>query len=108
MRLSDRECCAIRTAAEQCFAPRTQVRLFGSRLDDSRRGGDIDLLIEPSAILTPAQIVSARNDFVARLYASLGEQRIDVIIACLGQPDDRPVVQTARREGKLLCEVRAS
>jgi predicted nucleotidyltransferase len=108
VRLTEHECRAIQNAAKQCFTPQTQVRLFGSRLDDNRRGGDIDLLVEPGTVLTPTQLVSARNEFIARLYAFLGEQRIDVIIAWLGQPDDRAVVQTARREGKLLCEVQAS
>ena len=47
MRLSPAERRAIDTAAREAFPPGTRVMLFGSRTDDARRGGDIDLLIEP-------------------------------------------------------------
>jgi predicted nucleotidyltransferase len=105
MRLTAREIAAIERAARECFAPRSAVRLFGSRLDDTRRGGDIDLLIEPSAPLAPQELVEARNRFIARLYRELGERQIDVLIVPAGLPDDRPVIQAARRDGRLLARV---
>ncbi|QEP43559.1 hypothetical protein D5085_10775 [Ectothiorhodospiraceae bacterium BW-2] len=55
---------------------RAVVRLFGSRLDDSKRGGDIDLLIETD-ISQPDELVKAKNRFLAQLYRELGEQKID-------------------------------
>ena len=105
MRLRPRDLAAIEQAAHEAFAPRSTVRLFGSRLDDSRRGGDLDLLVEPPAPLTPHELVEQRNRFIARLYRLLGERRIDVLIAPAGLPDDRPVVQAARRDGRLLTTV---
>lgn len=47
MRLSDDEIRAIEQAAKEAFPPGTGIYLFGSRLDDQARGGDIDLLVEP-------------------------------------------------------------
>lgn len=93
MRLTAREISAIELAANECFAPQSAIRLFGSRLDDTRRGGDIDLLIEPPAPLAPQDLVERRNRFIARLYRELGERKIDVLIVPAGLPDDRPVIQ---------------
>ena len=105
MRLMPREIAAIDLAARECFAPRSTVRLFGSRLDDARRGGDIDLLIEPPMPLSPHDLVERRNRFIARLYRLLGERQIDVLIVPADVPDERPVVRAARREGRLLTQV---
>ncbi len=46
MRLSDNERSAIRAAVAKRFGVQARVLLFGSRVDDSRRGDDIDLLVE--------------------------------------------------------------
>jgi predicted nucleotidyltransferase len=105
MRLTSKEKAAIALAGRECFPPRSAIRLFGSRLDDSRRGGDIDLLVETPAPLAPETLVEQRNRFIARLYRLLGEQRIDVLIAPANAPDDRPIIETARRDGRLLGKV---
>lgn len=105
IRLDSREIDAIEQAARQHLSPGSRVSLFGSRLDVHRRGGDIDLLIEPPTPLDPAELVEQRNAFIAHLYRLLGERRIDVVIAPLGLDDERPVVAVARRDGMLLTEV---
>lgn len=105
MRLSRSQLVAIEDAARECFEPRSTVRLFGSRLDDARRGGDIDLLVETPEPLEPKTLVERRTRFIARLYRLLGEQRIDVLIVPAGAADDRPIIRVARREGRLLTEV---
>ena len=108
MRLNPQTLRAIQQADSECFTPGARVRLFGSRLDDSRRGGDIDLLIEPPRPLTPGNLVATRNAFLARLYRLLGEQKIDVLIAPASEPDGRPVVRTAWRDGRVTAKVPAS
>jgi len=105
MRLTSQTVQAIEQAAREFFAPGSTIRLFGSRLDDHRRGGDIDLLIEPPGPLLPAELVARRNGFLARLYRRLGEQKIDVLIVPAGYPDQRPVVQAARREGQVIVRI---
>ena len=53
-------------------------RLFGSRLDDARRGGDVDLLIATD--LPPGQAARRRTELLADLWLELGERKIDIVM----------------------------
>lgn len=44
MRLTMHEVAEMKAAAREAFGETEVVRLFGSRVDDSLRGGDIDLI----------------------------------------------------------------
>ncbi len=99
MRLSRAERDAIAAAAKAAFPAGTCVRLFGSRIDDQRRGGDIDLLVETPDTLAPDEWIARRSRFTTQLYRALDEQRIDIVNAPLDKPDERPVVQIARADG---------
>lgn len=105
MRLNAKERDTIAQAAREAFAPGTAVFLFGSRTDDGRRGGDIDLLIETPQTLSSAEQVERRTRFVARIWRELDEQRIDVVITAGDEPDRRPVVAAAKQSGILLARV---
>lgn len=96
MRLTERERQLIREAALRHFGE--VPRLFGSRLDDTRGGGDIDLLIHTD--LAPAEAARRRIDLLADLWLALGERKIDVLL-----DDGRSqaaIVEVARREGVAL------
>ena len=104
MRLNASQRIAIQQAAREALPAGTAVYLFGSRTDDARRGGDIDLLVESAPELAPLELVQRRTRFAARLYRLLDEQRIDILMAQRGQTDVSPVVQSARRHGIKLVE----
>lgn len=75
MRLTAREIQTIKQAVTD-IDPAARVYLYGSRVDDSKQGGDIDLFI-----------ISAKIDFEKkiqlrlRLYDGLGEQKIDLLVS---------------------------
>ncbi len=95
MRLSSREQKMIHHVANRFFGSKTRVILFGSRVDDHLRGGDIDLLILPGEQLeAPFQ---KKLGFRAALKNEIGDQKIDVILA--GLDDSRKIVQTAISSG---------
>jgi predicted nucleotidyltransferase len=99
MRLSSWQSNAIKEAARRVLGRPDRVWLFGSRADDTQRGGDIDLLFETDAAL------DNRAEAICRLYGALvmalGDRKIDVLLKDARTPDS-PVFDTARREGVLL------
>ena len=50
MRLNPEQTRLILRCVRQQFGECTRVMLFGSRLDDKARGGDVDLLVETEAV----------------------------------------------------------
>lgn len=50
MRLSPEEIAAIRHLVQGRFGADAGIWLFGSRLDDRARGGDVDLYVEPERL----------------------------------------------------------
>lgn len=74
MRLSDHEAAAIKRSIIQ-FDPEAELYLFGSRVDDNKKGGDIDLLVI-SGKITRAD----RRKIKLKIYDEIGEQRIDMIV----------------------------
>ncbi len=74
MRLTERQRAIIREAGMRHFG--VVPRLFGSRLDDAGRGGDIDLFIPRD--WPPEESVPWRLCFCAELRRCLEDQKIDV------------------------------
>jgi len=70
MRLDDKTRNIIKTEVASLLGADAVVRLFGSRVDDAQRGGDIDLLVEPRQAL--ASRIQAECRLAARLLIKLG------------------------------------
>jgi len=58
-----------------------EIYLFGSRVDNSKRGGDIDLYIDLPYKLNISKLRDLKNRFRIKLYNKIGEQKIDVVIS---------------------------
>ena len=99
MRLTPQQVEAIRTVVREQAGPEAVVYLFGSRVDDAARGGDVDLMVElPTPVEEPA-LLAAR--IAGRISRALEERKVDVVVAapnlmCL------PIHDVARREGVRL------
>ena len=79
MRLTPDEIEIIRSSARRHFGAGCTVRLFGSRVDDTLRGGDIDLHIVAESVERADLKYGAA--FQAELEARWEEEeRIDVIV----------------------------
>lgn len=98
MRLTPAEQDAIRRTAAAVFGADAVVRLFGSRVDDGKRGGDIDLHIE-----TAAGQGSFRNEarFLHALEGEIGERKVDLVVRERGR-DPRPIDRIAIETGVVL------
>ena len=76
MRLTDNDKKAIKETFFEIFED-GKIYLFGSRVVDTKRGGDIDLYISPSS---KTRLASKKIDFLVALKQKIGEQKIDVVI----------------------------
>ncbi|WP_026295638.1 nucleotidyltransferase family protein [Aromatoleum toluclasticum] len=99
MRLSTEQARVIRQAAAEVFGDEAGVWLFGSRADDTRRGGDIDLLVSPVRLDAQERLLR-KIRFLACLERCLGERKVDVVIEAPG--DERPIVRVAHQTGVRL------
>ena len=94
MRLSPQQH-EIKRLTHEIFGRDSTVRLFGSRVDDNRRGGDIDLFIQPVKSLDAASAFQKKIDFLVALEKAIGEQKIDVIVdSGKGKPIERVATET--------------
>lgn len=96
MRLTKNEIQQIIQVAKEIYGENVHVYLFGSRTDDTKRGGDIDLLIRTTSEKKGAL---ARIRMIARLKCLLGDQKIDII----GDHEESLVVNEALTTGIRLA-----
>jgi len=99
MRLLEEHIQAIRRIVSENAGESARVWLFGSRLWDDAKGGDVDLLVElPEPVEHPAGL-SAR--LAARISRSLEGRQVDVVVLA---PNLRrlPIHDIALNEGRLL------
>lgn len=101
MRLTERESNEIRSTARRHFGADVAVRLFGSRADDSKRGGDIDLYVEID-LADADEIFRHEMAFLVDLNLALGEQKIDLVVRSRGQAPTLPIHRVAQETGVLL------
>lgn len=80
MRLSKNEIEAIKEVTRTVFGPGATVRLFGSRTDDQKKGGDIDLYIQYTQPFSGTERYSLKIKFLVQLKKRIGDQKIDVLI----------------------------
>lgn len=78
MRLSLSELQAIVKCSNEVFGDMSKIYLFGSRIDDRQKGGDIDLYIEPKS---KEDLFDKKIKFLSLLETMIGEQKVDLIIA---------------------------
>jgi uncharacterized protein len=99
VRLTAAEVAAIKDAARAAFGDGAVVRLFGSRLDDRERGGDIDLHVEADP---PADEWRARGLFEDVLFRRIEPQKVDLVLTKRDGHVPRGFERIAYRDGIVL------
>jgi predicted nucleotidyltransferase len=95
MRLTTAQIQSIRQTTRQNFGAGASVWLFGSRVDDTRRGGDVDIYVES---IEENTLVSALRCKIA-LEDSL-DLHVDLIVKEPGK--DKPIYRLAKTQGVQL------
>jgi predicted nucleotidyltransferase len=101
MRLSVQTKELIRKLVTEFFGASAKVWLFGSRIDDTKRGGDIDLLIE-TEYTDLKKIMYTEITLLSTLQRQLGDQRIDILLDYPLRKKYSPIFDIARSQGILL------
>jgi len=99
MRLTNNQIQTIRQLASQVAGNQSRVRVFGSRLDDTARGGDIDLMLElTEPVDNPALMAAHLSGLVSR---AMNGRKVDVLLSA---PNLKrlPIHDIAFQEGQLL------
>lgn len=99
MRLTPDQQAITKSTVDRVLGASNRVWLFGSRVNDDLRGGDIDLLVETEATFPN------RANMLCRLYGALifalGDRKLDVLLKD-GRTNDAPIFNIAKRTGVLL------
>ncbi len=99
MRLTSSQIEMIRNAAQVVFGDPVRVTLFGSRVDDHAKGGDVDLMVEVPNIVDEPALKGAR---VASLISrAMNGRKVDVILKAPNLKT-QPIHEIAVRNGVLL------
>lgn len=96
MRFSQQTQQTIRDTVREVFGIGAGVKLFGSRINDDARGGDIDLLVELPSITS--EIERKTMQLLARLQLRIGDQPIDVLVLDPSTPR-QPIHEQASATG---------
>ncbi|PIX98222.1 MAG: hypothetical protein COZ24_01185 [Hydrogenophilales bacterium CG_4_10_14_3_um_filter_63_21] len=99
MRLTPEQVHIIKGTVARLAGPASRVWLFGSRVDDEERGGDIDLLVESDDVIPNR--VSMLCKIEGALVMALGDRKLDILIKDARTPD-APIFQVAHRQGAML------
>ena len=99
MRLNVDQIQVILQLAHQVAGSQTRVRVFGSRLDDTAHGGDIDLMLElPEPVDNPALMAAQMSAQVSR---AMHGRKVDVLLSAPNLMR-LPIHDIAFKEGQLL------
>ena len=98
MRLNVEEKNKIIQYAKVFFGNEANLYLFGSRVDDAKKGGDIDLFLESEEIID----MQTQIQFLTAIYKDTTQREVDFLIK-IPTPKNLPIYKIAKKEGILLC-----
>ena len=103
MRITDNQRRRVKEAVARRFGEDAALRLFGSRVDDARRGGDYDFYLE-TVLDDAAEITRRKLELLAELHASpeFEGEKIDLVIVSPLHSEERSIDRVAKREGIVL------
>jgi predicted nucleotidyltransferase len=99
MRLTPSQIEMIRNTAQLVFGDIARVTLFGSRIDDQAKGGDVDLMVEVPNIVDEPALMGAR--VASRVSRAMNGRRVDVILKAPNLKI-QPIHEIATRNGVIL------
>ena len=99
MRLTPSQIDTIKSTTQAVLGEGAQVTLFGSRVDDQAKGGDVDLMIEVHQTLQEPALIEAR--IASQISHAMHGRKVDVLLKA---PNllEQPIHRIARQQGVAL------
>jgi len=101
IRLSESEISIMKNLFKKHFQFGDALWVFGSRADQTKRGGDIDLYIETN-YSEASMAIRKKIEFLSDLKFAIGDQRIDVVINPLVLKNEQRIYAEAKQTGVCL------
>ena len=70
----------IKKVTRDVFGENATISLYGSRTDNNKKGGDIDLYIQCNCHISREELYQLKIKFLVQLKKIIGDQKIDVLI----------------------------
>ena len=99
MRLTPAQIDTIKSTAQDVLGQGVQVTLFGSRVHDDQKGGDVDLMVDVLQAVQEPALMAAR--LASRVSRSMHGRKVDVLLKA---PNllEQPIHRIATQEGVRL------
>jgi predicted nucleotidyltransferase len=96
MRLTPAQIDTIKSTTQAVLGEGAQVTLFGSRVDDQAKGGDVDLMIEVRQTLQEPALIAAR--IASQISRAMHGRKVDVLLKA---PNllEQPIHRIAQQQG---------
>lgn len=99
MRITSEQASHIKQSVNQVFGEQASVWLFGSRVNDNAKGGDVDLLIKTETPLIDPAILAAR--VAVKVMRLQNGRKVDVVVQAPNSTP-QPIFDIATQKGILL------
>lgn len=99
MRLTPAQIDTIKSTTQAVLGEGALVTLFGSRVDDQAKGGDVDLMIEVHQNLQEPALMAAR--IASQISRAMNGRKVDVLLKA---PNllEQPIHRIAQQQGVAL------
>jgi predicted nucleotidyltransferase len=99
MRLTPAQIDTIKSTTQAVLGEGARVTLFGSRVDDQAKGGDVDLMIEVRQTLQEPALIAAR--IASQISRAMHGRKVDVLLKA---PNllEQPIHRIAQQQGVAL------
>lgn len=99
MRLTPAQIDTIKSTAQAVLGEGARVTLFGSRVYDDLKGGDVDLMVEMQESIEQPAVMAAR--MASRVSRFMHGRKVDVLLKAPNL-QEQPIHRIARQEGVRL------
>lgn len=94
MRLTEQEIQLIITGLEPFMANfAIELRLYGSRINNALKGGDIDLLLVAEKASVADSLLEIKHQLLANIKKYTGDQKIDLTVCAAQDLDQDPFLR---------------